>query len=73
MSNRWRNYGTCQVCREDILVPDDQGADGYVHTAEDGEDIHAECCESTGPCARPTAFSFVESLRLTNTNIDWSN
>lgn len=47
-----RSYGICQLCGEEILVPEDQDADGFVHTAEDGEDIHAECCQAAGPCHR---------------------
>ena len=48
-----RSYGICQVCGEEILVPEDQGSDGFVHTSEDGYDIHAECCEAQGPCSNP--------------------
>ncbi len=38
----------CAICDKAIVSNDPD----EMHSADDGEDLHADCCRASGPCSR---------------------
>lgn len=45
---RYHPYYHCTICDTPIVGDDIDDR----HSAADGSDLHAACCEASGPCAR---------------------